>query len=62
MTGTLKESKYIKFFSLESDTTIRTDFNKFHIDGEPLTIDSEIKITISDKKLPIIKTRYNKFK
>ncbi len=62
MTGTLKESKYIKFFSLESDTTILTDFNKFHIDGEPLIIDSEIKITISDKKLPIIKTRFNKFK
>lgn len=61
MSGTLKESKFIKYFRLKSDTTIRTDFNKFHIDGEPLIIDSEIKITISDKKLPIIKTRYNKF-
>lgn len=61
MTGTLKESKFIKYFRLNSDITIRSNFNKFHIDGDPLIINSEIKVKMSVKKLPIIKTRYNKF-
>ena len=61
MTGSLKDSKFIKYFKIKSDTTIRSNFNKFHIDGDPMLINSDINVKISDKKLSIIKTRNNKF-
>lgn len=61
MTATLKESKYVKYFRTKSETLISSQFDKFHIDGEPMIINSEIKVKIANEKLSIIKTRFNRF-
>jgi diacylglycerol kinase family enzyme len=42
--------------------TISTDETRFHIDGEPVTINGEVKIEIRRNALKVLRTRYNKFK
>lgn len=56
MTGTLKQSKFVKYHKLNKDILISSDCDLFHIDGEPFTSEKKFKISISEHKLPVIKT------
>jgi YegS/Rv2252/BmrU family lipid kinase len=53
--GTLSDSKYIHYFTFDDSVFIKTNFNKFHIDGDPLFSDGNYDISINKKALRIIK-------
>ncbi|HOK26890.1 MAG TPA: YegS/Rv2252/BmrU family lipid kinase [Bacteroidales bacterium] len=61
MTGTLKESKYVSYFETDNPVTIETSETRFHIDGEPVKIDSPITVTIRKNALKVLVTRRNKW-
>jgi len=53
--GTLEDSKYLHYFSFDDSICIKTNYNKFHIDGDPLLSDGNYEISIHKKDLRIIK-------
>jgi YegS/Rv2252/BmrU family lipid kinase len=58
----MNRSKYFSHIKTSKMVTINTDETRFHIDGEPVTINGEVKIEIRKNALKVLKTRYNKFK
>jgi diacylglycerol kinase (ATP) len=56
MTGTLRESKYLKYLSSEGPVTLSSDEKRFHVDGEPVIINGPVNITISKGSLKVLKT------
>jgi len=58
----MNRSRYFSHLKTEKMVTIRTDETRFHIDGEPVTFNGEIKVEIRRNALKVLKTRYNKFK
>lgn len=60
LSGTLKESNYIKYFESDNPGIIYTNETRFHIDGEPCNLTGEIKVEILKNALRILKTSYNK--
>lgn len=59
LTGTLKESAYVKYFESENPGIIFTNETRFHIDGEPFNFTGEIKVEILKNALKILKSSYN---
>ena len=59
LTGTLKESKYLRYLELESGITIRSEEKRIHIDGEPLIIENAIPVTIKRNALRVLKSSFN---
>jgi len=60
LSGTLKESNYIKYFESDNPGIIYTNETRFHIDGEPCNLTGKIKVEILKNALRILKTSYNK--
>jgi diacylglycerol kinase (ATP) len=58
--GTLRKSKYVKYLKTDQPFTIQTGEKRFHIDGEPVEIEGEIKVQIKRDALTVLKTRHNK--
>jgi diacylglycerol kinase (ATP) len=58
----MNRSRYFSHLKTREMVTISTDETRFHIDGEPVTINGEVKIEIRRNALKVLKTRYNKFK
>ena len=58
----MNRSKYFSHIKTSKMVTISTDETRFHIDGEPVTINGEVKIEIRKNALKVLKTRYNKYK
>jgi YegS/Rv2252/BmrU family lipid kinase len=58
--GTLKKSKYVKYLKTDQPFTIETGEKRFHIDGEPVEFEGEIKVRIKRNALNVLKTRHNK--
>jgi len=58
MTGTLRESKYLKYLSTEGPVTISSDENRFHVDGEPLIINEPVTVSMSKGSLKVLKTKH----
>ena len=56
LTGTLKDSKYIKYIDSDKQIKIISEESRIHIDGEPLVIKGEINITLRKNSLRILKT------
>ncbi len=54
--GKIKESKYISYHQTNSDIEIEADYNKFHIDGDPIEFDTTTLIKIHPGSLKIIDT------
>jgi diacylglycerol kinase (ATP) len=61
MTGTLRESKYIRYLSTEGPVTVISDENRFHVDGEPLIINDPVTVSISHGSLKVLKTRHSRW-
>lgn len=57
MTGRLKESKYVLQIKTKHPTTVNSDFKKIHIDGDPYEFKDELKVSLDNRKIPIIKTK-----
>jgi len=58
--GTLNKSKYVKNIKTDKPFTIQTVEKRFHIDGEPVEIEGEIKVQIKRDALTVLKTKHNK--
>jgi len=61
LSGTLKESQYIRYYETDKPVTIRSSESRFHIDGEPVMISDEINVTIKPKMLRVLVTARNKW-
>ncbi len=60
-TKRLGRSKYYRSVRTDREVTIRTVETRFQIDGEPVTLEGDVKINIRKKALKVLKTRKNKF-
>ncbi|MGI6338606.1 MAG: diacylglycerol/lipid kinase family protein [Bacteroidales bacterium] len=57
-TKRLNSSKYFMHLKTDRDVVIKTDENRFHIDGEPVLMPEDITVRIKKNALRILKTRY----
>jgi len=58
--GTLHRSKYVRYLKTDKQIKINTDEERFHIDGEPVTISGDVIISVRKNALKVLKTRYNR--
>ncbi len=61
MTGTLKNSIYLKYLVCDGTVIIKTGEKRFHIDGEPVLINDEIEISIKKNSLKVLKSNHNRW-
>ncbi|MBN2350720.1 MAG: YegS/Rv2252/BmrU family lipid kinase [Bacteroidales bacterium] len=54
--GWLKESKYISYLECNGNSQIKTENTKFHIDGDPVLLESPVQIQIKHHALKVLKT------
>ncbi len=59
--GTLNKSKYVRYLRSEESFTIRTDEKRFHIDGDPFTMEGEVNVRIRRNALSVLRTKRSKF-
>lgn len=55
-TGKLKPGKYIRFISGSGQISLRSESNKFHIDGEAISLDGCVKVSVLPSALRIIRS------
>jgi len=60
MRGTLRTSKYVRYIKTDKPCIIHTDETRFHIDGEPFLLSGDIKVSIKEKNLKVLKTKHLK--
>ncbi len=58
--GTLENSKYVEYLKTDKPFKILTDETRFHIDGEAITFNGEVKVRIKRNALTVLRTRKNK--
>jgi diacylglycerol kinase (ATP) len=58
--GTIKKSKYVRYIKTDKPFTIHTSETRFHIDGEPVTISDDVRISIKEKNLKVLRTKHLK--
>ncbi len=58
--GTLHKSKYVSYIKTDKSFSVITDETKFHIDGEPVEFQGEVKVSIRRDALSVLRTRQNK--
>jgi len=61
MTGTLRESKYLKYLSTKGPVTVSSDEKRYHVDGEPLIISDQVTVSVSPGSLKVLKTRHTRW-
>lgn len=59
--GTLKDSKYVSYLKIKGTVEIKSDFKKYHVDGEPKVFDENLKIKMQSKKIRVLKTSISRF-
>jgi diacylglycerol kinase (ATP) len=59
MSGTLKDSKYIKYIESENPVLIQSTESRVHIDGEPVIIADTISVSIRRNALRVLKSSFN---
>lgn len=57
-TKKLDRSKYVRYIQTNKEVTICSEENRFHIDGEPVTIPGDATIRIRNGALRVLKTKY----
>lgn len=60
-TKRINNSKYVTHIQTEKEVVIKTEENRFHIDGEPFSFNGDIVIKIKRQALKVLRTRRNKF-
>lgn len=61
LTGTLRDSAYLKYIVCEGRVIIKTGEKRFHIDGEPVLMNDEITVSIRKQALRVLKCRHNRW-
>jgi diacylglycerol kinase (ATP) len=61
MTGTLRESKYLRYLTTEEPVTVSSDEKRYHVDGEPLIFNDTVTVAISRGSLRVLKTRHTRW-
>lgn len=56
-TGNIRQSKYVDYILLEDEFTIETDYNLYHVDGEPVTFPASCKVKIHKSVINILKMK-----
>lgn len=59
MSGTLKDSKFIKYVESENPVIIQSEESRVHIDGEPVVIKDTITVSIKRNALRVLKSSFN---
>lgn len=59
LTGTLKESKYLRYIESENLVLIRSEESRVHIDGEPIFLEDTIAVNMKKSALRILKSSFN---
>ncbi|MDA3778956.1 MAG: YegS/Rv2252/BmrU family lipid kinase [Bacteroidales bacterium] len=59
--GQLKDSKYITYLKVLKMLEIKSNFKKYHIDGEPRSFEDKLCIKMLKSKIRIIKTAHNRW-
>jgi diacylglycerol kinase (ATP) len=59
LAGTLKESKYVKYFESGNQVFIRSEESRVHIDGEPVIIKEAFSVSLRKNALRILKSEFN---
>ncbi len=57
-TNSLKASKYIDYIPVRNQVEIISDFNQYHIDGEPKTHKGKLKIKLEASKIKFSKISF----
>jgi diacylglycerol kinase (ATP) len=57
LTGTLRESKYLRYLTSEEPVIVSSDEKRYHVDGEPLIMNEPVNISICKGSLKVLKTR-----
>ncbi|MBN1184154.1 MAG: YegS/Rv2252/BmrU family lipid kinase [Bacteroidales bacterium] len=60
--GKLKNSKYITYIGVKKNIEIKTEFSKYHVDGEPKLFEDHLSVDLLRQKIRIIKTSHNGYK
>jgi diacylglycerol kinase family enzyme len=59
-TKKINKSKYVRHIQTEKEVIIKTEENRFHIDGEPVSFSGDIVVKIRREALKVLRTRKNK--
>jgi YegS/Rv2252/BmrU family lipid kinase len=59
-TKRINNSKYVRHIKTDKEVIIKTDENRFHIDGEPVKISGEVVVRIKREALKVLRTKHNK--
>ncbi len=57
---TLHRSSYVRYLRTDKEVTISTSEARFHIDGEPIRIEGDARITIKKEALKVLRTKHLK--
>lgn len=57
MSGKLKESRYLKYIRTNEPVTVTSTEKRYHVDGEPLLIESPVTVEIFPGVLRVLKTQ-----
>ena len=60
--GTLKNSKYVQYISTNENIEIESEFNIYHVDGEPKSFQKRLHIKLKKEKVSLVKTKANPLK
>jgi diacylglycerol kinase family enzyme len=58
--GTLKESKYISYLSVNESAEITSVFKHYHVDGEPKVFEEGLIIKMQENKIRVLQTSWSK--
>lgn len=58
--GTLNNSQYVQYIKTDKPFIIRTEENRFHIDGEAITFNGDVNVRVKRNALTVLRTRKNK--
>ncbi|MGD9931660.1 MAG: diacylglycerol kinase family protein [Mangrovibacterium sp.] len=61
LAGKLQTSPYVRYISCDTEITLSTPFTSFQIEGEPVQIDSPVKIRMEPGRLNVIDTSQTRF-
>ena len=53
--GSLKDSKYIDYINVSGSVKIKSEFDNYHIDGEPKLLSGKLKVNLSESKISFLK-------
>ncbi|MCW0481217.1 diacylglycerol/lipid kinase family protein [Gaoshiqia sediminis] len=61
LAGKLQTSSFVRYISCTSEITLSTPFTSFQIEGEPIQVESPVKISIEPGRLNVIDTGQTRF-